>query len=534
MGARARLTFALLACANAALAGLAAWGACPSRVVPAPPDATKPAQALARALVPFAQAPGQLMAEVRRETPKGARVAIALSTGHAYGEAAQAGALRQLLEGHQPSSVRGTAYAVVSLPAPHPAATPQPSAIPSATPSPKATVGSAAIAYRIRSGDTLFSISRAHYGGDASMFAAIYQQNRAVIGPNRSKLPTGATIWLPAAEASSDVTPHALPATPEATRAPLPPRVEKLAVWLSLPTPPAAPAPWPVRPFAAALGTLLLWLFGGTVARRARRHALQSERQRATSQIAARVLPHVPMHDLGYLRSSWRPELAQARLGEGAGLTFDLQALSESRIGLLISDATGQGPGAIAVRGLSNALWRARAQEALSPATTLLELNRLLLEFIPQGDHVTAFYAQLDLMSGACTYSAAGHLGAYVMRPDGALLLLGGRGLPLGVGQELFTERLEEGQQRLQAGDSLWLFSDGLVKAENTRGEPFGFERLEACLKAHAGEDAESLIAAVRDAHTTFLGRQSVDLVLACLRLAPAGQPLRAPQTQQA
>lgn len=522
MGKRARFAFVLLACANAALASGAAW-ITPRPAKPHLPDAAPAARALAQALVPVAHAPQRLPEVVQSHLPPGAHCAIALSSGHLYGEATQAKALGQVLAGHPPATAPGEAFARVTLPRP---------TVAKPTPGPRTSLApSVEVAYRIHPGDTLFSIARAHYAGDASMFAAIYARNRAAIGPDRSNLPAGVTIYLPAANASGTAAPAP---TPEPTHAPLPPKAETLAVWLSLPTPPAPPTPWPWRPMLAGGGTLLLWGLGGVAARRARRHALLAERRRHEAQIAARVLPPGPIEDLGALRSSWRPELAQSRVGAAESLAFDAVPLTDSRLGLFIGDATGQGAAAIAVRGLANALWRARASEGLSPATTLLELNRLLVEIIPQGDHLTAFYAQLDLLSGALTYAAAGHLGAYVQRANGELMLLGGRGLPLGVGHELFAERLEQGQQRLQALDTLWFFSDGLVKAENGLGEPFGFERLEACLQDGTDQDAGTRVAHVRDTHARFLGRQSAELMIACVRLAPTAQPLRTPHTQNA
>ncbi|MFN3431844.1 MAG: PP2C family protein-serine/threonine phosphatase, partial [Candidatus Sericytochromatia bacterium] len=137
------------------------------------------------------------------------------------------------------------------------------------------------------------------------------------------------------------------------------------------------------------------------------------------------------------------------------------------------------------------------------------------------------FYAQLDLLSGAIAYASASHAGAYVLTPDGRTTLLGGRGMPLGIGQELFAGRLEGGVARLQEGECLWLFTDGLVKLENAQGEPFGLERLEACLQAGAGTSPDAQLAAVRVALTAFTGKQAWrdDAALACVRLASRATP---------
>jgi sigma-B regulation protein RsbU (phosphoserine phosphatase) len=198
-----------------------------------------------------------------------------------------------------------------------------------------------------------------------------------------------------------------------------------------------------------------------------------------------------------------------------------VQAFSDAKLGLFIGDATGWNASALVERGLANAFWRARASEQLSPAQTLLDVNHLLVDYIAQGDHVTAFYAQVDLLSGAVTYSSAAHTGAYVLGRRGGLTMLITRGMPLGVGRELFTDRLEEGHVRLQEGESLLLLTDGVLKAENANGEPFGVERLEKCLRDRPGCDADAVVATIRDALHQFVGGDVLldESAIVCLRL---------------
>jgi sigma-B regulation protein RsbU (phosphoserine phosphatase) len=188
-----------------------------------------------------------------------------------------------------------------------------------------------------------------------------------------------------------------------------------------------------------------------------------------------------------------------------------------------VGDATGSAANAMLSRGLAVATWRAKASAALTPAETFLALNRLVADQVPQGDHVTAFYAQVDLLSGAVTHTAASHSGAYIVGADGTLTMIGGKGMPLGLGQELFAARLESGVGRLKDGDTLWLFTDGLIKAENAQGEPFGLERLEACLREGARLGPDRLITLVSEAVRSFAGQRPLadDAAMSALRLSP-------------
>jgi LysM repeat protein len=432
-------------------------------------------------------------------------------------------------------------------PSPRPTAkpTPKPTAKPTAKAKPAAKPKPAAVGtHRVREGETLFKISREHYGTD-SQFLEIYKLNRAVIGEDRSNLPVGALLRLPPGFKPSPAPRATAKPTPKPTpKAAVAPKAPTVAVRPSpaavLPSPPAvlpaapanpSPAPaamtredaWPLALAAAGL-TGAFWLFGGWLLASKRRRRLAEQRDRFLSGIDTRMRARGPAFDASVLQSPWHVEQAATILEspEPGGAFAEVQALSDTRLGVFVGDATGSSANAMLSRGLAVAMWRALARAGATPGETMLALNRLLADMVPQGDHVTAFYAQLDLLSGAIAYASASHAGAYVQSADGRTTLLGGRGMPLGIGQELFAARLEGGVARLQEDEGLWLFTDGLVKLENAQGEPFGLERLEACLQAGAGTPPDDQLAAVRAALTAFVGKQTRrdDAALACVRLA--------------
>ncbi len=85
------------------------------------------------------------------------------------------------------------------------------------------------------------------------------------------------------------------------------------------------------------------------------------------------------------------------------------------------------------------------------------------------------------------TLANAGHLAPY---HNGEEVMVQ-PGLPLGiVAETVYEERIF----RLQPGDQLTLMSDGVVEAQNARGELFGFERTQALSR----EPADAIAAAAR------------------------------------
>lgn len=426
----------------------------------------------------------------------------------------------------------------------------KPAAAPTAKPAPKPTakpvtrtvikrVTEPGGTHVVREGDTLYQISRQYFGTDAQ-FNAIYQLNRAAIGADRSNLPEGIVLKLPprTREVRTVVVETPKPVAPKPvtlkTAAPKPVAPKPVALRpTEAPRPSAAPLPAPVTEPPASMPYVLgaagltgaAWLLGGWLLVNKRRARLDEQRRRFLSGMDTRMRLRGAALDPAALHSPWRVAHAGAVLdaSEPGGAFTDVLALSDSRLGLFVGDATGSAANAMLSRGLAVATWRAKATAAQTPGETFLALNRLVADQVPQGDHVTAFYAQVDLLSGAVTHAAASHSGAYIVGADGTLTMIGGKGIPLGLGQELFAARLENGVGRLKDGDTLWIFTDGLIKAENAQGEPFGLERLEACLREGARLGPDRLIALVGEAVQAFAGQRPLadDAAMSALRLSP-------------
>lgn len=395
----------------------------------------------------------------------------------------------------------------------------------------------AASTYQIKPGDTLYKIAREHYG-DETMFAKIWETNKGVIGADRSRLPVGATLQLPEGpgktvevEENVVVYPSEAPVVVNGPTRPAPePAATKIALRLTVPIEGREALPLLPRSQRALLlgivGALiagLSWWLAVLLMAKQRRRQLDEQKAAILETLGDRLAPHNQVLDRSQLHSSWQVEHGCALMeGEEPGGSFtDFRVFSENRLGLFIGDATGWNAGALVARGLADGFWRARASQNTPPAQTLLEVNQLLTDYISQGDHVTALYAQVDLLSGAVTYASAAHTGAFVLGRRGDLTMLTSRGMPLGVGRELFTDRLEEGHVRLQEGESLLLLTDGVLKAEGADGEPFGLERLEKCLRGRPGCDADAVVATIRDAVMLHVGGDVLqdESAILCLRL---------------
>jgi phosphoserine phosphatase RsbU/P len=96
----------------------------------------------------------------------------------------------------------------------------------------------------------------------------------------------------------------------------------------------------------------------------------------------------------------------------------------------------------------------------------------------------TAVLAAVDLTTGIVRYVNAGHPPPLVLRGDRVVGTLdGGRRVPLGLGG---VESFQEGEIRLEPGDRLLAYSDGVVDALGPDGAPFGVDQLIELAVRHA------------------------------------------------
>jgi serine phosphatase RsbU (regulator of sigma subunit) len=112
-------------------------------------------------------------------------------------------------------------------------------------------------------------------------------------------------------------------------------------------------------------------------------------------------------------------------------------------------------------------------------------LDREMESEEPLAPYFTLFLAVLDGASGVLRWVNAGHNTQFLLRADGLIERLASTGRPPGLYP---GGGYEERAATLCADDALFLFTDGLVEAEDESGEPFGMARVEALLRVHRGE----------------------------------------------
>ncbi len=177
-----------------------------------------------------------------------------------------------------------------------------------------------------------------------------------------------------------------------------------------------------------------------------------------------------------------------------------------NKFGLMIGDVANKGmPAALIMSVLTTTLYEIGRRQ-VSPSAILDEANAAFRRFFSESQYgfATLFYAFYDNTDNTLTYCRAGHEPPLLLRAgDGGVEYLEGEGFPVGLmGDGEYQER----KVRLERGDRVLLYTDGLTGALNARGEVLGRKRLLELVEAHAGEDIEGFLDALADEIMLFTG----------------------------
>jgi serine phosphatase RsbU (regulator of sigma subunit) len=183
-------------------------------------------------------------------------------------------------------------------------------------------------------------------------------------------------------------------------------------------------------------------------------------------------------------------------------------------VAVLVGDVAGKGVETAALSAMVRFFVEARSWDTLCPAEVLEQANSMLLGRLPPDTFVTAFLGVLS--SDSLSYCNAGHLPPLHVR-GGTVSTLSGHGLPLGVVE---SPGYSPGEVRLEAGDLVLAYTDGLVEARRA-GEMYGAKRLAELVAAAAREQSpQELVRAVHEEVSGWADGISDDAVALALRRA--------------
>jgi hypothetical protein len=238
-------------------------------------------------------------------------------------------------------------------------------------------------------------------------------------------------------------------------------------------------------------------------------------------QLQQDLLPASPPKIPGFLAAQ-----ACGTANEIGGDYLHFAELPDRRWVLAIGDASGHGMAAGLLMALADATLRTLLELTPEPEQLVGRLNRRLCHTGDRRAFMSLFYGILDPATGELHAVCAGHPYPVKVSAAGVLEELGSGGLPLGIREDL---QLASIRARLEPGDLLLLYSDGLPEAVNAAGESFGFERMKSLAKP--GGTPSAIVDRILAAHRQHLGEEPLtdDWTVLALRRHAATAP-SAPQ----
>jgi|GEM_PF-2053463 len=182
---------------------------------------------------------------------------------------------------------------------------------------------------------------------------------------------------------------------------------------------------------------------------------------------------------------------------------YDFFCPEEGVLDIVIADVTGHSVGSALMMSEARSILRARAGIESSPARILASVNRILYEDLTRAELLNSmFYARLYLKERLILYSNAGHSRPLFFRAkDGVFEELDAEGMLMGIKDDVF---FEEKKMKIEKGDLLFFYTDGIIESENREKDFFGTSRLCDVIGKRASCPPQEIVSAVFDAVSLF------------------------------
>lgn len=197
---------------------------------------------------------------------------------------------------------------------------------------------------------------------------------------------------------------------------------------------------------------------------------------------------------------------------------YDFFQIDADRIGFVIADVSGKGIPAALFMAVSRTLIRSTGLRGIPSHECISYANRLLCNESLDAMFVTVFYGIYTISTGVIDYTNAGHNPPYLLRRNNVV-----EALPLS--QNFIVGVFDDfvytnSTLKLEPGDAIILYTDGVTEAFNEERQQFGEKGLEKTLESVPGADSKEIIEAIKEDVTEFSGNepQSDDITILSLK----------------
>jgi sigma-B regulation protein RsbU (phosphoserine phosphatase) len=197
---------------------------------------------------------------------------------------------------------------------------------------------------------------------------------------------------------------------------------------------------------------------------------------------------------------------------------FDYFEFAPGRLGIFFGDVAGHGIPAAVIMAMAKAVIASSSVSFSGPSDMLKKANQVLLYLRKKKLRrmMTCQCLDFDCVEGQFSIANAGHCYPAVVSKNGEnVRLLKINGFPLGTKNR---KDYEEHSFKLETGDTLILYTDGIIEAVNSKGKMFDYSRFETLLKSAWSEDLKTYWQRIIQANRIWSVAQDDDLTFLLLK----------------
>lgn len=202
---------------------------------------------------------------------------------------------------------------------------------------------------------------------------------------------------------------------------------------------------------------------------------------------------------------------------EVGGDFYDFFMVDDTHLAIVMADVSGKGVPAALFMVIGKTLIKDHTTPGRDLGKVFTEVNQLLCESNSEELFITAFEGVLDLVTGEFVYVNAGHEMPFICKAGGdfepykiraGFVLAGMDGM-----------KYRAGSTRLEPGDKIFQYTDGVTEATNLKNELYGMNRLGAILNKVKGGTPNDILPAIKKDIDEFVGDadQFDDITMLCL-----------------
>ncbi|HYH04571.1 MAG TPA: PP2C family protein-serine/threonine phosphatase, partial [Bacillota bacterium] len=206
---------------------------------------------------------------------------------------------------------------------------------------------------------------------------------------------------------------------------------------------------------------------------------------------------------------------------EVGGDFYDYFFIDQDKLAVVIADVSGKGIPAALFMMITKTLLKNMALSNSNLSDVFIKANHSLCENNDAGMFVTAFLAVLDLKNGNLAYINAGHSSPLIQRDGGNFEWLPVKPNFVLAGMDHVQYTAQE--TTLAKGDTLFLYTDGVIEAFNKKLQLYGEDRLRDHLNNQAvgsSLQAADIVESVKQSVDSFAqgAEQADDITVLCLK----------------